>query len=463
MRIGGLAALLMLLAFRWWAPLLLGGAWHLVNLVFVRIVERGFRIDLTETARQRRAQYLRSLAMESSTAKEVRVFGLGDWMVERYADGWASALRALWDVRRAHPGLTVAAALALVASHAAVLGALAIAVDRGEVTAAGLVVFVQAAIATHTIGLIADAQWWVAQSLGVTQRIVGLDAQARLAGEQPARSSAAPPASRDRGPIAVHLERVSFTYAGRDRPTLNGLSLDVPAGQSLAIVGVNGAGKSTLIKLLCGFYEPDAGTIALNGMAPAGIRSRIGVIFQDFVRYKLPLRENVGFGHLPLLGEEAVLEAALSDAGGRELLSRLPARWDTVLSREFTSGVDLSGGEWQRVALARALVAVRGGAGLLILDEPTAGLDVRAETELFERFLDLTRDVTTILVSHRLSSVRHADRIVVLDDGRIVEGGTHEELMGVGGRYAALFSLQGERFAGAPRANEGEMGMVTHA
>jgi ATP-binding cassette, subfamily B, bacterial len=461
MRISGIAALTILLAFEWWAPLLLGGAWQLVNLVFLKIVERGFRIDLTETARQRRAQYLRSLAMESSAAKEVRVFGLGDWMVERYTDAWTTALRSLWQTRSSQPALTAAATVALLSSHAIVLGALAMAVDRGEVTAAGLVIFVQAVIATHTLGLIADAQWWLAQSLALTERIVTLDART---GGEPVPSSAAPSGSADRRPIAVRLENVSFTYPGRDRPTLNGLSLEVPAGQSLAIVGVNGAGKSTLIKLLCGFYEPDAGAITLNGAAPARSRSRIGVIFQDFVRYKLPLRENVGFGHLSLLGDDDALEAALNDASGRELLARLPKRWETVLSREFTDGVDLSGGEWQRVALARALVAVRGGAGLLILDEPTASLDVRAETELFERFLDLTRSVTTILVSHRLSSVRHADRIVVLDDGRIVEGGTHHELMGAAGRYAALFSLQGERFATAPRPNEGdEMGMVAHA
>jgi ATP-binding cassette subfamily B protein len=180
------------------------------------------------------------------------------------------------------------------------------------------------------------------------------------------------------------------------------------------------------------------------------------VIFQDFVRYPLPLRENVGFGHLALLPDPAALEGALHDAGGAHLLAGLPAGWDTVLSRAFEGGADLSGGQWQRVALARALLAVRGGAGLLILDEPTASLDVRAETELFERFLELTRDVTTILVSHRLSSVRHADRIVVIDGGRVVEDGTHEQLMRDGRRYASLFSLQAERFAAAGASNEEE-------
>jgi ATP-binding cassette, subfamily B, bacterial len=250
--------------------------------------------------------------------------------------------------------------------------------------------------------------------------------------------------------VAVRLRDVRFTYRGRGTPTLDGVSLEVPAGESLAIVGENGAGKSTLIKLLCGLYEPDAGSVTLDGdAAPRDARGRIAAIFQDFIRYPLPLRENVGFGRLTLIGDEAALAAALRDAGGGGLPGRLPAGWDTVLSREFEGGAELSGGQWQRVALARALTAVRGGAGLLILDEPTAALDVRAETELFDRFLSLTRGVTTILVSHRLSSVRRADRIVVLHGGRVVEDGTHDALMRAGGLYARMYSLQAERFTAA--------------
>ncbi|HYR07801.1 MAG TPA: ABC transporter ATP-binding protein, partial [Longimicrobium sp.] len=214
------------------------------------------------------------------------------------------------------------------------------------------------------------------------------------------------------------------------------------------------AGKSTLVKLLCGLYEPDEGRITLDGAPPLRARGRIGAIFQDFVRYPLPLRENVGFGHLPSLGDPAALERALRDAGGGRLAERLPRGWETVLSREFADGAELSGGQWQRVALARALAAVQGGAGLLILDEPTASLDVRAEAELFERFLELTRGVTTILVSHRLASVRRADRIVVLDGGRVVEDGSHEQLVRLGGRYARMYALQAARFATAGAGGE---------
>ncbi|HEX8903748.1 MAG TPA: ATP-binding cassette domain-containing protein, partial [Longimicrobiaceae bacterium] len=308
------------------------------------------------------------------------------------------------------------------------------------------IVFVQAAIATSDLGLPDDWQFMLVQALAVAGRVAGLRARVPSPAALPA-TPAPTEARQGDEKLAVRLEGVRFTYQGRDEPTLDGLTLHVPAGQSLAIVGENGAGKTTLIKLLCGMYEPAAGGVEVAGVSPLEARGRVGVIFQDFVRYPLALRENVGFGHLPLIGDRQALEGALRDAGGAELAARLPGGWDTVLSREYEGGADLSGGQWQRVALARALAAVRGGAGILILDEPTASLDVRAETELFERFLELAKGVTTILVSHRLSSVRRADRIVVIGDGRVMEDGTHDELMRLGGRYATMYSLQAERFA----------------
>jgi ATP-binding cassette subfamily B protein len=440
MRLRGIGAFVVLLGFQWWAPFLLAAAWHLTNLLYVKTTEHGVTVQMSDgAARMRRGEYLRSLALDAPAAKEVRVFGLGGWVVGRYGDAWLEALGVLWKSRRTNRWLTAATTLALVLSHAAVLGALGVAASQGRVSGAALLVFVQAVIASADLGLLDDWQWFLAQSLAVSGRVAGLRRWAPPA-------EAAAPAPAGRGKVAVRLEGVRFTYRGREAPTLDGLTLDVPAGQSLAIVGENGAGKSTLIKLLCGLYEPDAGRITLGGAPPAQARGRIGVIFQDFVRYPLPLRENVAFGHLPLLDDPGALEGALRDAGGACLLPRLPRGWDTVLSREFEGGADLSGGQWQRVALARALAAVRGGAGLLILDEPTAALDVRAETELFERFLELTGDVTTILVSHRLSSVRRADRIVVIEEGRLAEDGTHDSLMRAGGLYARMFSLQAERF-----------------
>ncbi|HEX6373986.1 MAG TPA: ATP-binding cassette domain-containing protein [Longimicrobium sp.] len=447
MRLRGAGAFVVLLAFAWWAPLLLALGWHLTNRLYVRAAEKGVSVEMSDGAeRLRRAEYLRSLAVESAAAKELRVFGLGGWVVGRYGEAWQEALGAMWNSRRSHPGLTAAAVLVLAAAHAAVLGALGAAALDGTVQAAALLVFVQAVVATSDLGMIGDSQWFLAQSLAVAERVATLRART------PVRAPSAPRARPARGAssgVAVRMEGVRFTYPGRARPTLDGFALDVPAGQSLAIVGENGAGKSTLIKLLCGLYAPDGGRVALDGMDPVQARGRIGVIFQDFVRYRLPLRENVAFGHLGLMDDPAALEGALRDAGGAGLLARLPKGWDTILSREFEDGADLSGGQWQRIALARALAAVRGGAGLLILDEPTAALDVRAETELFERFLELTRGVTTILVSHRLSSVRRADRIVVVEGGRVAEDGTHDELMAAGGLYARMYALQADRFAQA--------------
>ena len=462
MRLRGIGAFVVLLGFNWWAPLVLAAVWQLTNLVYLRTTRRGVAAQMNDAAeRQRRAEYLRSVAVDAPAAKEIRVFGVGGWAVQQYADTWGEALGMLWKDRRAHRGLNAAVTLALLVAHAAVLGALGLAASRGEITVAALFVFVQAILATSDLGLIGDSQWWLSQALAVTERVA--DLRSRAPAELPPGKPSGGSAPRGKA-VAVRLEDVRFTYRGREHPTLDGLTLVIPPGQSLAIVGENGAGKSTLIKLLCGLYEPSGGRVTLDGDAsPLEARGRVGVIFQDFVRYRLPLRENVGFGHLPLLDDDAVLEGALRDAGGAELLGRMPKGWGTVLSREFEGGVDLSGGQWQRIALARALAAIRGGAGLLILDEPTASLDVRAETELFQRFLELTRDVTTILVSHRLSSVRHADRIVVVHDGRIVEDGTHDELMRAGGRYAGMFLLQAERFTEAQYAGNGMGEEVGHA
>jgi ATP-binding cassette subfamily B protein len=250
---------------------------------------------------------------------------------------------------------------------------------------------------------------------------------------------------------AICLEGVRFAYPGTDRDVFAGLDLTIAAGRSLAIVGGNGAGKTTLVKLLARLYEPQAGTISVDGTPlddfdPVAWRRRLAVIFQDFVRYELPAADNVAFGGVSLLGDQDRLEAAATRAGALDVVRRLPAGWDTPLNRQYTGGADLSGGEWQRVALARALFAVEAGAGILVLDEPTANLDVRAEASLFEDFLDLTRGLTTILISHRFSTVRHADRIVVLDGGRVVEDGSHDELLAAGGQYAGMFQLQAARF-----------------
>jgi ATP-binding cassette subfamily B protein len=249
----------------------------------------------------------------------------------------------------------------------------------------------------------------------------------------------------------IRFEDVSFRYPGTDRLVFDRLDLDIPAGQSLAIVGDNGAGKTTLVKLLARLYEPTAGRITVDGVDLRDLDAdtwleRVGVIFQDFIRFELPCRDNVGFGSRRLSGDRDALVAAARKVGAEGIVDRLPRGWDTVLSRAYDGGMDLSGGQWQRIALARALLAVEGGASVLVLDEPTANLDVRAEAELFDRVLESSRGTTTVLVSHRMSSVRRADVICVFDAGRVVERGSHDALMAHGGRYADLFALQAARF-----------------
>jgi ABC-type multidrug transport system fused ATPase/permease subunit len=231
---------------------------------------------------------------------------------------------------------------------------------------------------------------------------------------------------------------------------LAGFDLTIPAGSSLAIVGQNGAGKTTIAKLLCRLYDPQDGAIEVDGvdlraLDLKGWRSRVTAVFQDFIRFELSLRDNVA----PASAPDGDIQQALAEAGASGL-----AGLDTILARGYPGGTDLSGGQWQRIALARALCAVRLGAGVVLLDEPTAQLDVRGEAEIFDRILKATRHSTTILISHRFSTVRHADRICVLEHGKVVELGTHEELMVLGGRYRTMFDLQASRFGDESESQE---------
>jgi ATP-binding cassette subfamily B protein len=237
---------------------------------------------------------------------------------------------------------------------------------------------------------------------------------------------------------------VSFAYAGSERQVLRRVSFRFDAGERIALIGENGAGKTTLVKLLARLYEPTSGAILLDGIDLReydvdSLRGEIGVIFQDYMRYDMLVRENIGFGRIEELDDQARVEGAARKSLADPLISQLKNGYQQMLGRRFENGVDLSAGQWQKVALGRAYMR---DAQVLILDEPTASLDARAEYEVFLRFADLTRGRMAVLISHRFSTVRMADRILVLADGAVVEQGTHQQLVALGGRYAELFELQ---------------------
>jgi ATP-binding cassette subfamily B protein len=364
--------------------------------------------------------------------KELRVFGLGDWAVERIQHHVRAGYDPLWTVgrrvlaRQWQPFLLVLAPLAT-AYVAVTAGA-----SRGETTVA-----VAAAVFAAAAGVFSALAGTPA---GEVSAITAAHAYAELRQKIGAELPRTPAALTATGPVsAVRFQDVSFAYPGTDRLVLDHLDLEIRAGELLGVVGLNGAGKSTLIKLMAGLYEPTGGHITTDG-------GRIAVVFQDFVRYHLSAADNVALGNASAPRDHAALLSAAHDAGLDEVLDKLPEGWDTPLARARTGGVDLSGGQWQQVVLARALYAVRTGARLLVLDEPTAHLDVRTEFDVFGRLAAQRGDATVVLISHRLSTVRRADRIVLLSDGRIAEDGSHDELMARGGKYAAMFTIQAERF-----------------
>ncbi len=305
--------------------------------------------------------------------------------------------------------------------------------------------FAQSAVGASMIAF-GGLNWALDGAAAPVAAVLRLEPAMGAAGALSAGSRAATDApARD-----IRFRDLTFAYPGGP-PVLDHFDLTIPAGSSLAIVGQNGAGKTTLAKLLCRLYDPQTGGIEIDGedlrtLDIASWRSRVTAVFQDFIRFELPLRDNVA----PSGASDEAVRAALASAGAGSL-----AGLDTVLARGYEGGTDLSGGQWQRVALARALCAVHQGAGVVLLDEPTAQLDVRGEAEIFERLLTATRHCTTILISHRFSTVRQADRICVLEHGRVVELGTHDELIATGGRYRTMFDLQAQRFA-----TEDEEGMA---
>ena len=438
--VGGVAAAGVLFAFSWWAPLVLGGAWLATHwLLRESSVWRDRNTDEVREA-QRHADYAYRLAVDPPAAKELRLFGLAGWTIDRFI----ARRRHLFDLQyratRLREKPVSWCLLLIVGANVAVFWSLASAAGSGSQGLGDVVVFAQAAVGTSMIAF-GGLNWALDGASQPVAAVLRLEpAMGPKGALAPPPDAPAPAAGRPAR--EVRFRDVRFAYAEGSQPVLDGFDLTIPAGSSIAIVGQNGAGKTTLAKLLCRLYDPQSGAIEVDGvdlrsMAVDDWRSRVTAVFQDFIRFELSLRENVA----PAGAPDEVILAALEQAGAAGL-----ADLGTPLAKGYDGGTDLSGGQWQRVALARVLCAVRQGAGLVLLDEPTAQLDVRGEAEIFERILAATRGATTILISHRFSTVRHADRICVLEHGRVVELGTHAELLAQGGRYATMFGLQAQRF-----------------
>ncbi|HVW31418.1 MAG TPA: ABC transporter ATP-binding protein [Acidimicrobiia bacterium] len=448
-RLASAAAGVILFTWRWWAPVALLAAWLCSRAWYRR--QMGTLVTSMErnTPSLRRAEYVGEIILGGTAAKESRIFGVGPWLLERFEGQWIDGMKEVWAGRRKGRIGTVFAAAVLTAAHVTVLGALVRAALNGEFSVGELFIYLQVALALAGFGFNPEMEYVLHMGAAPMPHVVAIERQIEQAETSFTRGIRNP----GRAPAeAIRLEGVGFTYPRTEEPVLAGLDLEIPAGRSLAIVGENGAGKTTLINLLCGFYQPTEGRITVDGVDLAEIdkrawQRRIAAVFQEFAKYPLTLRENVVLGHPGRATDYETRIRAGQRAGIMELVEGLPANWNTILSKKFEGGTDLSGGQWQRVALARAMFALECGAGILVLDEPTANLDVRAESALYDRFLDLTAGLTTIVVSHRFSTVRRADLIVVLEGGRIAESGDHDELMALGGRYARMFDLQARYYA----------------
>ena len=413
-------------------------------VIRIRYSNQFYKWARSRTSTQRKARYLNRLLTGVEYAKEVRLFGLGTTLREWYAE-LRNAVRSerLALITRRSVFELLAQALALTAvfgSFAFVArGALA-----GSITIGDMVMY---------FGAFQRAQEFFSNMLGglagLYENNLFLSDLETFLGLQPRVAEPAEPKPFPR-PIrrGIVFDDVSFRYPGAAHAVLDHIDLEIRPGEHVALVGENGSGKTTLVKLLCRLYDPTSGTISVDGtdyhdIAAADLRGEIGIVFQDYARYHLAARENIRFGNIDIGADDPRIIDAAVRTGADAVIRALPSGYDTVLGRQFEDGAELSIGEWQKVAIARAFL--REGQ-IIVLDEPTASLDARAEAEVFERFHELSLGRTAILISHRLSTVRMVDRIFVLADGRIVESGSHDELIARHGRYAQLFELQARHY-----------------
>jgi len=409
-------------------------------LAEVKFNAQSYRLDYFRTPERRQLDYVRYLGSSIETAKEVKLFGLDRFLIERFRrfaeamfldNRRLAARRALWGGLFAMFG-TVAYYVAY--------GAIIWRTMAGAFTLGDMTFLVGSFLRLKSLldGLLIGFSQVAAQALYLDDLFSFFEIRPRIV--SPDHPLPAPERIRS----GFVFEDVGFRYEGAERWAVRHLDLEIAAGEVLALVGENGAGKTTIVKLLSRLYDPTEGRIRLDGRDLRDydlgeLRKRVGVVFQDFVRFHFTAAENIAIGRVEAAGDRDRIEQAADRSLADAVIARLPLGLEQPLGRRFQGGVDLSGGEWQKIAIARAYMR---DADALVLDEPTSALDARSEYEVFQRFRDLSAGKTTLLISHRFSTVRMADRIIVLDEGRIVEEGSHQALLKRGGRYAEMFELQ---------------------
>ncbi|MFE6236842.1 ABC transporter ATP-binding protein [Cellulosimicrobium sp. NPDC057862] len=411
----------------------------------------------------RLSRHLVSAGTTGSSAKEIRLFGARHLVGDRQRAAWDRTTAVLWSAHRRSALLRAAGQVWFALAYGAAVLLVLRSAASGTAAIGQVVLVVTLAIQVSTQVAGALSLFGSLQDAGRTvEKLLELRGTPTAPGRVVPAPGAAPaevapaverlPARLEQG---VRVQDLTFTYPGADRPVLDGVTLDLPAGATVALVGENGAGKSTLVKLLCGLYRPTSGRILADGVdlaavAPGAWQSRVATLFQDFARLELSLREDVGIGRVDALHDDDVLWVALDEARARPIVERSPDGLDQVLGTGYADGAQLSGGQWQTLGLARTLL--RTDPLLLALDEPASALDATAEHALFERFTETARRTgttsggVTLFVSHRFSTVRDADLIVVLDGGRVAELGTHDELAAAGGAYAEMYALQARAY-----------------
>jgi ATP-binding cassette subfamily B protein len=401
---------------------------------------QSYSLDWMRTPERREIDYVRQTGASVETAKEVKIFGLNAFLIGRYrqlADALYQDNRRL-AIRRAGWGgaLTAIGTVGYYVAYAFIVWRTL----SGRFSIGDLTFLAGSFLRLRTLleGLLIGFSQVAGQALYLDDLFSFFEIEAEIVSPETPRPF--PSLIRD----GFAFQDVGFRYPGAERWAVRHLSFDLRGGEVLALVGENGAGKTTLVKLLARLYDPDEGRILLDGHDLReydlnALRANIGVIFQDFVRYHLTAAENIAVGRIEARDDHARIVTAAERSLADEVIAKLPAGYDQIIGKRFRTGVDLSGGEWQKVAIARAYMR---DAQVLILDEPTAALDARSEFEVFQRFKELSEGKTAVLISHRFSSVRMADRILVLAEGKVESMGTHEELLAQGGRYAELFELQ---------------------